>query len=299
LIWYFKYSYNLINRKIGYNFDIDLNFIEKVIEYVRERDFENKKIILLYYYMFMINLKWNDENYFFELKKLTDECSDMLTQAEQFNLYTAIQAHCQRKLGGGDIKYRAYFFEACKNMVLKNACTADDDGIIHPLTYKNIAKAGAAEKQFSWTNDFIKNYRKKLPQAFQNNVYHFSLAYNCFMKKDYEKSLENLSVIRYENVYDKAEVNRLMMQIYYEMGWTEELFSLTDTYKHFLHNDKLIADDQKKAIGNFVNLLISLYKIKTGAHDSYNKERLKKELPSTRSYEKPWLMQKLEEIKNI
>jgi hypothetical protein len=104
LIWYFKYSYNLINRKINYNFEADFSFIEKVIEYVKGRDFENKKIVLLYYYMFIINFKWSEENYFFEFKKLTEECIDMLTREEQFNLFTAIQTYCLRMLGAGHIR---------------------------------------------------------------------------------------------------------------------------------------------------------------------------------------------------
>ncbi len=296
LIWYFKYSYNLINRKINYNFEADFNFIEKVIDYVKERDFENKKIVLLYYYMFIINIKWNEENYFFEFKKLTEECIDMVTRAEQFNLLTATQTYCLRMLGAGHTKYSSIYFEACKNMVIKKAYSGEYGDVIHQLTYKNIVKAGAHEKQFEWTLDFIENYREKLPPGFRDKVYYFSLAYCYFVKYEFEKSLEYLSLVKYENVYDKAEVNRLMMQIYYEMGWTEELLSLTDTYKHFLHNDKLISGEQKKAILNFVNFLVLFYKIKSGENTDYNPEQKRKELISARSFEKPWLMEKLEEI---
>jgi len=202
-----------------------------------------------------------------------------------------------RMLGGGNIQYSKFFFEAGKNMVLKDAYSGSYDDVMHPLTYKNIVKAGAYEKQFTWTLDFIERYREKLPVEFHNNIYYFSLAFCHFIKKGYDKSLEYLSLVKYENVFDKAEVNRLMMQIYYEMGWTEELLSLTDTYKHFLHNDRLIADEQKKAILNFVNILLSFYKIKTGAKTDYNPEQLNKELALTRSYEKPWLFEKLDEIK--
>jgi hypothetical protein len=87
-----------------------------------------------------------------------------------------------------------------------------------------------------------------------------------------------------------------MMQIYYEMGLTEELLSLTDTYKHFLHNDKLIADNQKTAILSFVNFLLSLYKIKNGMQSNITPERMRKELTDTRTFEKPWLMEKLNEL---
>ena len=89
------------------------------------------------------------------------------------------------------------------------------------------------------------------------------------------------------------------MQIYYDMGWTEELFALTDSYKHFLHNDKLISGDQKTALLNFVNFLTTLYKLKTGKHHSqFEIEKLKENIQETRSYEKIWLMEKLGELNN-
>ncbi len=296
LIWYFKFNYNLLNRKIGYNFEADFEFIEKVVEFVKERSFENKDIILLYYYMFMINLKWNEEEYFYEFKNLSEKCCDMLSSAEQFNIYTAIQTHCMRMLGGGNTKYRKYFFESGRDMISKNAYSGSYDDVMHPLTYKNIAKAGAQEREFKWTYDFLNEFRNKLPEEYQNNVYNFCLAYLEFIQKANEKSLNYLSQVKYENVFDKAEVNRLLLQIYFETEHTEELYSLVDTYKHFLHNDKLIAGDQKNAVLNFVNFLVVLYKLKLGIHALGVPNQLKSEISESRTYEKLWLLQKLEEI---
>ena len=34
LIWYFKYNYNLLNAKIEYNFQIDMDFIDKIIDFI-------------------------------------------------------------------------------------------------------------------------------------------------------------------------------------------------------------------------------------------------------------------------
>lgn len=297
LIWYFKFNYNLLIRKYGYNFDVDLNFAEKIVEYMNESDIENKNIMLIYYYMFIMNLKYTDEKYFYEFKQLVENYSEELTKGEQHNLYTAIQGYCQSKVMGGHYEFGAILFEACKDMISKEAYSGEYDNVMHPLTYKNIAKAGSNENQFEWTLNFINSYREKLPPEFRDNVYYFCLSYCHFRMKDYEKSLHYLSPVKYENVYDKAEVNRLMMQLYYEMELTEEFLSLADTYKHFLHNDKLIAESQKPLILNFVKVLLNLYKIKTIKHSTdYDIVQIKNELTGTKIYEKKWLMEKLQEL---
>jgi tetratricopeptide (TPR) repeat protein len=245
-----------------------------------------------------MHLKHTEEKYFHEFKKLIDKYGKELTKGEQYNLFTSLQGYCQAKVMGGNNKFGPLFFEACKNMISEGAYSGEYDDVIHPLTYKNIAKSGSIQGQFEWTLNFINTYREKLKDEFQDNVYYFCLAYCHFKMKDYDNSLKYLSRAKYENVYDKAEVNRLMMQLYYEMGLTEELLSLADTYKHFLHNDKLISENQKPLISNFVNLLLNLYKIKTQKSSSdYDILQIKRELTNIKTYEKIWLQAKLEELK--
>jgi len=294
LVWYFKYCYNLLNRKQGYNFKADLNFIESVIEYLRSRDFENKSIIMMYYYIFMINFKPEEENYFAELRNLIENHIILLTRTEKYNIYIAAQSYCMRKIAGGDLRFRHAFFEISKDMISNDAFYGTGGQIIHPLVYKSIVKAGVHAGEFGWTFDFINSYRQKLQPAFQHNIYHFCLAYCNFFKKDYAKSQYHLSIVQYENVYDKIELKRLLMQIYYESGLTEELISQADTFKHFLHNDKLVAEDQKKINLNFINFLTSLYKIKIQNDNHINPIRNKVETRKT--YEKIWLLEKISEL---
>lgn len=295
-IWYFKYSYNLLNRKIGYNFDTDFNFIENVIEYIKKRDFKNKSLILMYYYVFMLSLRPDEENYFYESRKLIEKNIKQLSREEKYNLSIAVHSYCMRKIVGGETKFISDYFEIGKDMVLNEAYCGTAEKIIHPLTYKSIAKGGMYAGQFIWSFDFLNNYRQKLQPEFQDNIYNYCLAFCYFMKRDYVKSQEHLSLVNYENVYDKIEVKRLLLQIYYETGSTEELFSLADTFKHFLHNDKLVAEQQKKVNLNFINFLTSFYKLKIATDSRDDANRLKNELETQKTYEKIWLLEKINEI---
>jgi len=283
-------------RKFSYNFNPDLSFMEKVIEYVKQRDFSNKEIILIYYYLFLADLKEENEEYFSEFRNLASKHSKLLNRNEQHNVYTAMQGYCLRKVTRGNRKYKHVLFEVCMEMVSNRSYFEADSAVIHPLIYKNIVKSGSWVNQFNWTLEFIENHRKELLPEYQDNIYNFCLAFCYFRKGDYSKSMEYLSKLKYENVYDKAEAKRLQMLIYYEMDWTEELFSLSDAYKHFLHNDKLISDRSKNNILNFIQFLNMILKFKIGESQRTEFHSLKKSLQSTDCYEKEWLLEKLEEL---
>lgn len=296
LLYYFKYNYNLFNRKYQYNFNPDLTFTEKVIEFIKLRDFKNKDIILLYYYMFISHLKHDNEKYFLELRAQCKKCIHLLDRNEQTNIYIGMQTYCQAKMNGKKFEYKHVLFEICKEMIAKGIYSSWEDGTIHPLIYKTITKAGTAVKQFEWVHTFAEQHRKKLPLEFQFNVYNYCLAYYMFYKGDYENSQKHLSVVKYEYVYNKVEVKRLLMQIYYEMGLTEELLSLTDTFKHFLYNDKLVSEETKKVNLDFIHLLNTAYKLKISENPGSDLQNFKKELDNTVTFEMEWFYKKAEEL---
>lgn len=296
LIYYFKYNYNLLIRKYDYNFNFqpDMSFIENVINHVKAQDFSNKEIILIYYNILMSNLFREDEKYFFDLKSLTEKYGLSLDKNERHNLYSVMQGYCLRKIRERKSVYKSILFDVCKEMVSNGSYTNLDSGLILPLIYKNIVKSGLWAGEFDWTLNFIEDYREKLLLPFQNNVYYYSHALCSFIKGDYERSLEKLSVVKYENVYDKAEVNRLLIQIYYEMGLTDELYSLIDTFKHFLHNDKGISGGTKKGIINFIYFTNTIHKLTFSTDPKWEALQLKKKLLITPTFEMEWLLEKIE-----
>jgi hypothetical protein len=297
LMIYFKYNYNLLIRGLEYNFNPDLYLVEGLIDYINQREFKHKEILLIYYYIFMSNLKPAEDKYFNELRGLTKKYGMLLSRNELHNIYMGMQGYCIRKVSKGFESYKSINFEVSREMLSNNTYSESQSGIIHPLVFRYIAKAGAQVKEFEWTMNFIKEYREKLLPEFRENVYNYCHAYCFFKMGEYEKSLKYLSAVKYDNVYDKAEVNRLLMRIYYEMNWTEELLSLTDTYRHFLNNDKLISAKVKEVSFNFIQYVNTFYKIKKNRdRDSFDIKTKKEELENTDSYEKDWLFEKLNEL---
>jgi len=296
LITYFKLNCNMLTRKLSFDIKTDPGFIENVIDYIRRGDFRNKPIIMIYYYMYMLYLKSDNEKCFHELIKLIKTYGKLLSKQEQNNIYVPLIAFCMRMINNGYINYKIILFEICKDVV-SNGIYYLQDGLIDPVIYKIIIKAGVWAKEFEWSFNYMEKNKDNLNPEYRSDTYHYCHSYFNFMKGEYEKSLEHLSAVRYQNVVDKADVNRLLMKIYYEMGLTEELFSLTETYKHFLRNDKLLSAEAKTRINNFTKFLISAYKLKTTGQSNYDVQIIKKQLEQKEAHEKDWLFEKLKELK--
>jgi len=117
-----------------------------------------------------------------------------------------------------------------------------------------------------------------------------------FAVKNYEKALELLSKVKYNDIYHKTEVRCLITAIYYELNMEDVLASHLDSFRHFITNDRLIAEDRKEYFSNFVKYarnLSSLKNKKSGPDVYMLKCKAEKE---TVLYNKEWILEKINEI---
>ena len=96
----------------------------------------------------------------------------------------------------------------------------------------------------------------------------------------------------------KIEIKNLLIIIYYELKYLEELVSLIDTYKHFLQREKSITEKIRKLNSLFLKFVSDLVKIyHNGKYD--DAKILKKEIDKASYFNlKDWLSKKADELIN-
>lgn len=275
-----------------YSIKFDMKFYNEVINYLSVSEFKNITISQIYFNMLML-LNSGEEKYFFTLQDLRDKFEDKLSGIDDFNIGVVSIQYCYKRVLKGDTEYRRHQFNITNKILDKNLIPA---GYVDPYFFTNAVRNASAIKELEWAEKFINNYKQKLNPDNSEEITDYSLALVEFSRKNYERSLKHLSKINLEMSGMKLEIKNLLVVIYYELSYTEELISLIDTYKHFLHRDKNMSNQSRQTSTLFLNFVSELHKIKLSRKSGYPL-KIKREIEAgPYSNLKEWLLEKANEL---
>lgn len=163
-------------------------------------------------------------------------------------------------------------------------------------TFRNIIITAIKLRKYEWVQKFIKEYVNKLAPEYRDDMYHFSYIYLYFMKGEFDKALDHITMVKYKYFFFKYDLRVLMLEIYYEMKYIDESSSLIDAFRHFILNDKTASQTFKELHSNFVRFLSKLIKIREQRNPA-EIEDLCREINNTKlSVSKDWLLKKAAEL---
>ena len=117
-----------------------------------------------------------------------------------------------------------------------------------------------------------------------------------FYKKDYQRVIEQLSKVEYEDFTYNLNSKTLLMASYYELDEFDALNSLLDTFRLYVQRNKKLTKGKGSHYQNTIALVRKLMKIKLG--DTKQIEKLTSEVESTQGVvSKNWILEKLAALK--
>jgi len=261
LIRVLKFYLYVLNTKNIYKVDYKTDIIEDILKGFKPALYKDVPLINIYYNLLMLYIKEEDESYFFKLKGLTGKLDD-LPYDEKVETYINLENYCKRKIRYGKKNFAGELFEIYKQE-LENKCYIIMGVMPHKL-YKNIVDTALRLNEIDWAQKFIEDYKKEMPEVHKENTYLYCKGIIEFYLKNFEKALEIMSKVKYDEIYHKAEMKCLIMAIYYELNIEDTLLASLDSFRHFLTNDKYIPDDRKLNYLNFIRFLKKLNNLKNG-----------------------------------
>jgi hypothetical protein len=276
----------------GLNIKFDLKFFDEVTKYLSQLPPGEVTLARLYYNMLML-LNTGEEKYFFDLQKNRDEFESKLTDLDYYNIELVLIQYCYESVNKGKQEYRRHQFEITKRITEKNLIP---QGYIDLFFFTNAVRNASYLKELKWAEQFVNEYKKRLEPGMKEEIIRYSIAMIEFNKGNFEAALKSLSKINLEISNMKIDIKNLLVLIYYELDYNEELLSLLDTYKHFLSRDKDLSKHARLVNGQFINFVSELLKIKMKEKDS-SMLRIKKEISGLPlSGIREWLVKKAEEL---
>lgn len=308
IVWLNIIYHDMVVNKSGFNFDYsgsgtdvfinNFNF-EKFIDELQINDPAGRDFILYYYFVFMCNRYPENDSYYERLKDYSSKNTERIDESEKSLRFNFMLDYCMNRLKRGDTSFLNETFnlhtEALEKILYELYTKSSGMGL---MFFRNFVSIGLAAKQYDYIENFIAQYGPQVKDKLKDDLLELSNAMLHFEKKEYDEALEHLNKVTNEFPLFRLSTKYLLVKIYYETNQFEAFYSLADTYRHYLKNEKIISDLIRKYHSNFLHYLVTLSKIKSsGTYDDVY--LLKKDIKENEDMDfrhKLWLLEKTGEL---
>jgi len=220
--------------------------------------------------------------------------------SSKFNSYMGLtlMEWCNRNIMNGKTEYikemydiSLYLFENC---LLKN----DKNSYMNPNLFTQLVSTGCSLSKFEWVKKFIDENLKNINPEYRDKFCNFARLTLNFKMKNFDEAMNHLAKMEVNSQMDHVSVKRYQLMIYYESGYTDELYSLIEAFRNFIFKNKKLADSVKQQAGKFVYFIKKFSDIKFNSNNvgKIKIAELKNELFNTGVINKNWLLEKTDEF---
>ena len=204
-----------------------------------------------------------------------------------------LENYCARKIREGDDRFvnevmEIYRFETEHTMYVSGQN-------ISPVYYLNIAIVGAESKQLEWTEKFVEEYKKYLPDYAREDTHAFCRAHVLFGMKKYNEALRYALTCKVTPFMTNILIRNLVARLHYELNMLDELQIELYALRHNVKDQKL-KDERRAYFESFVKELRQLAELKAN-NDRAGIREFRNHIVSVKNFvHKNWLLKKIDEF---
>lgn len=288
-----KYYCEIMSHQYEGAHRYEILFIEEIIHHVEMYNYDEVPPIAVYYQIYLAMVDGENHEHYYKLKDLLSRYGLEFPTEEAFNAYTFAINYCTRQINKGSQQFLQEYFDLYKDLLEKRIIFVE--GELPTAHFKNIATVGLRLGKIDWIDQFIKEYQFFLPQEHRESAVSFNLAQLYFYKKDYDKVIELLQFIEYEDLTYNLNAKLTLLVTYYEIDEIEALYSLLESFRVYLKRNKNVTARRRRSYLNLIRFVRKLSRILPGDEKALSK--IKSEMQETREIVMiKWLQEKIVEL---
>ncbi|MBX2930021.1 MAG: hypothetical protein KF852_19465 [Saprospiraceae bacterium] len=270
-----------------------VKLIDEIVEHLRHNDYRDTPSVAVYFQIFRTVSEQDKFEHYFKLKELLDQYGLMFPKDEALTIYYSAINYCIRQINHGNLQFNEELFDLYNDLINKEIIFVNDE--LSPWTFRNIVVIANRLGRYDWTENFIMTYSRKIPEAYRENAVTYNLAQLYFYQKKYDKVIEQLRNVEYEDVSYNLNSKIMLLTTYYETDELEPLYSLFDSLRTYINRQNNIPKDRKENYKNLIKFTKKLTRIMPG--DDKALQKLKEEIATTGNVASlNWLQEKIEEL---
>jgi hypothetical protein len=272
----------------------NFNF-KNYIETLKKIDSPHFKVMAMRYYLYMALKDYNEHSNYYNLKNFVFEIIKV-HDIINVNELRKLRSVCELYIHLGKSEFKEELFSLYDYM-LKNIYDKITDMKLPIAEYNSITTLGMDLKKYSTVKKILSKYKDRILDNSRDDAFNLNMATLEFHKGKYESSLDYLNKIKFDSfVKDwylpKANINNLRLMNYFELNETEPFFSLVDSYKHFLKDNKILSPRLYNTNKQFLDSIEKVYKLRL-KNKTDDLAILKQKLSAGENFRnKNWLLKK-------
>jgi len=267
----------------------EIPFIEAILLAIEAGNYASIYSIQFYHACYMALTKPEVDDNYEQLKHYITKHPDILPKDEFRELYEMAINYCIKRLNKGNRYYLEEAFELYMNGINKEVLI--ENGYLSQIAYKNTVAIGLHLEKFEEVKALIPRGKDLLHLEHRESYVHYNTAHFYFATKDYDKAIQLLSAMEYDDLFMTIGAKLLLLKIYA----LEENFDLLESFLHsfaqFVRRKSALSSTHKQS---FLNTIRFTQKI-VYAYTKEQKNALIEEITATNPLpEKRWLLEQLE-----
>ena len=187
------------------------------------------------------------------IKATVNAAAQFLPEEEERTVYKYLLNHCVGQINRGDQGYYPEVLQLYQLLLDRDLLI--ESGYLTPWSYSNIATAGLRQKAFVWTENFLLEYRYRLPAASQANAYQYNLASLEFERGDFDQALIALGSIAFTDAFYYISAKLIQLKIYYHQRDFAPLQSTAESARLYLLRNRQLSEYQRRSIRAFLRYI--------------------------------------------
>lgn len=295
-----RFYNSLLHIRKENNVKLDMKMLDEVIRYIESADFSNNLSIISYKYLVLLAAK-RDEKYYFFLKNFFFKHYKKINYEDAYYTIMYLTGYCTDRYNiDGDRRFIKESCDLLTHSYLNNMVTLGE--LLYP-DFIHYVKVFTRAGKIELAENFISDYKNKLPEELIESCENLANTYISFSKKNYSEALKHVSMVNLPWVIMKIQVRIIQLQLKYHLGYFEEIRSLIEGFKKSLAKEVSVSSVYRDSIHGFLKYLIKLINVieLTDTKQKLNeKEILLKEISESQPNHfgiRFWLEDRLKDIK--
>jgi hypothetical protein len=263
-------------------------FIEAILLTIEAGNYASIHSIQFYHACYMALTKPEVDDNYKRLKRYIVQYPDILPKDEFRELYEMAINYCIKRLNKGNRYYLEEAFELYMNGIDHEVLL--ENGYLSHIAYKNTVAIGLHLEKFEEVKALIPRGEVLLHLEHRESYIHYNTANYYFATKDYNKAVQLLISMEYDDLFMTIGAKLLLLKIY----TIEESFGLLESFLHsfaqFVRRKSELSSTHKKSFLSTIRLTQKV----VHAYTKEQKIALIEEVNATNPLpEKRWLLEQL------
>ncbi|MFT4685916.1 MAG: hypothetical protein ACI92C_001229 [Neolewinella sp.] len=270
----------------------DLQLIPDIVHFLDTNGtYLDHPVVAIHYYMYKMLTESENHDAYYHYKDIIIRDTDSMVGDQAYEFFQPALNYCRRRINESNRDFLAEYLEIYRYALEHNLVY--DDGKLDPLQFRNTILIALRHGDYTWAEHYIENYQDRLPEKQRSNAVNYNSATLYFYQENYDKALNFLRDVEYENTTYNLNSKTMLLAIYYETGADTALDSLFDSVTAYLNRHKEIPDINQRAYRNLVTFTRRLTRMLPG--DKKALEQLKTDLAEKKYVaSRPWLEEKID-----